>query len=847
MGLLLKQAMIDVDLSSVFPADVQFSRDWRPHQQRVLDDLERHLQDGHFHLVAPPGSGKTVLGLEVVRRLGHPALIAAPTIAVREQWVQRLMELFLPRPERPDWVSTDLEHPGLLTVATFHALHTASRRQVGLAAGLAAAGVRTLLLDEAHHLRNQWWQTLDRVKRALSKPFIVALTATLPLDATQVEWNRYVALCGPVDIEISVPELVRAGSLCPHQDYVHLGLPTAAEEAEIRAFRTRSAALLRDLALDEAFIAALKAHPVVVDPVGQRERLLADGELYLSMLLFLHHATGVAPGSLRKALGLRGVALPPITAGWAEVLLSGVLFREREHLSSAEPRLQALQQELRSMGALLRRQVVLQSSPHLNRRLRSSPARLHGIAEIVEHESRTLDWRLSLVILADRIREEAFPGTAGVEGPLARLGVVPIFEHLRRLRLPGVRLGILTGRLAVIPASAEAGLRVLAGEVPPGWLQPLPHDSSYLGLNLRESTRQGLVVKWLTRLLGDGEISVLVGTTSLLGEGWDAPSLNTLVLASEIGAFVSANQLRGRAIRTNPQRPHKAANIWHLAYVGPGTEAGAPTDATAAFSDIPEDAADDLDLLTRRFRAFLGLSTLAPEIVNGIERLGLDPRHAAGWDRMAMNARSFRLAEQREALAAGWRAAIVPAAGGAGRVALDVLLPAPRQFGIPIFRHWLERETGLLAWLRRWRLQRHTQGVASALLGALQGAGMVAAELRPQHIAISVSTREMRVRVDAGDARTERLITESLREIYDPLFPARYLLHRWGRVWRVPQALGSRKELAALYTRHWRREVGRAALVYLHTERGKMLALHARQRFLATAHAERPRVSLRWV
>jgi hypothetical protein len=248
----------------------------------------------------------------------------------------------------------------------------------------------------------------------------------------------------------------------------------------------------------------------------------------------------------------------------------------------------------------------------------------------------------------------------------------------------------------------------------------------------------------------------------------------------------------------------------------------------------------------RRFRAFLGLSTLAPEIVNGIERLGLDPRLAATWDPAAANARSFRLAEQRDELAAMWRAAITPPGGGPGRVALDVLLPAPRLHSLAIFRHWLERDTGLLARLRRWWLQRHTRQAATALLRALQAAGMVAAPLCPEHIHISVSTRELRVRVDAADARVERLIAESLREIYDPLFPARYLLHRGDRVWRVPQVLGTRKALAVLYQRHWRRAVGRATLTYVHTDLGKTLTLYARQRFLATAHAERPRVSLRW-
>lgn len=47
---------------------------------------------------------------------------------------------------------------------------------------------------------------------------LVALTATPPYDSDHLEWSRYQELCGPIDEEISVPELVKAGTLCVHQD-----------------------------------------------------------------------------------------------------------------------------------------------------------------------------------------------------------------------------------------------------------------------------------------------------------------------------------------------------------------------------------------------------------------------------------------------------------------------------------------------------------------------------------------------------------------------------------------------------------------------------------------------------
>jgi len=67
-----------------FPSDIQFRKPWRSYQQRVLAELQNHLTDNHLHIIAAPGSGKTVLGLEVVRRLNRPTLILAPTVAIRD-------------------------------------------------------------------------------------------------------------------------------------------------------------------------------------------------------------------------------------------------------------------------------------------------------------------------------------------------------------------------------------------------------------------------------------------------------------------------------------------------------------------------------------------------------------------------------------------------------------------------------------------------------------------------------------------------------------------------------------------------------------------------------------------
>ena len=71
-----------------------FRKEWRVYQSRLLGHLDRYLDNKRLHLVAAPGSGKTVIGLEVIRRLNQPTLVLAPTITIRDQWVDRLVDLF---------------------------------------------------------------------------------------------------------------------------------------------------------------------------------------------------------------------------------------------------------------------------------------------------------------------------------------------------------------------------------------------------------------------------------------------------------------------------------------------------------------------------------------------------------------------------------------------------------------------------------------------------------------------------------------------------------------------------------------------------------------------------------
>ena len=79
---------------------MKFRYRFRKHQQMMLDKLDRKLRSSRrkvfrFHLVAPPGSGKTIVGLEIARRLDVPTAVICPNITIQGQWADKI-RLVLP-------------------------------------------------------------------------------------------------------------------------------------------------------------------------------------------------------------------------------------------------------------------------------------------------------------------------------------------------------------------------------------------------------------------------------------------------------------------------------------------------------------------------------------------------------------------------------------------------------------------------------------------------------------------------------------------------------------------------------------------------------------------------------
>ena len=109
-----------------------------------------------------------------------------------------------------------------------------------------------------------------------------------------------------------------------------------------------------------------------------------------------------------------------------------------------------------------------------------------------------------------------------------------------------------------------------------------------------------------------------------MGEGWDSPCINTLILASFVGSFMLSNQMRGRAIRIDKNNPNKIANIWHLVTLEPDyifEENLFNSIQLKRQEDYSKIGSYDYQILERRFECFVGPNYTTGEIENGIDRI----------------------------------------------------------------------------------------------------------------------------------------------------------------------------------------------------------------------------------
>ena len=871
---------------------LSFKGEWRAYQKRILEKSDTIMADGHIHLVAAPGSGKTTLGIEFIRRNSKPALILVPTVTIRQQWVDRIREAFLDDESLADeMISQNLKQPKTITVATYQALHSAINRLEGDAevedtddvvenehfdfkgvdiVGLfEEANLGTLCLDECHHLRNEWWKSLEIFRKSFADINVISLTATPPYEGEPALWERYVAMCGEIDEEITVPELVKEGSLCPHQDYVYFSFPTKEEEKQLDQFSTQKRAFLKNLSSDLMFCDAVRTSHALDGTISEDE-LLNEPKYLSATLIFLRHKGIEFPKHFQQLLGAS--VLPMFDLAWFEILLQGMLFDVPHWYDLSEEDLKELNSELKSLGLTDRKQVQLIRNKQLDQLLNQSLGKLNAVRDIFKAEYETLGSDLRQLILTDFIRKdfEAHLGNPDVQ--YSHLGVLSYFEVLRKELVEqklDVPVAVLTGNLVIIPASVKSRLEAVFGAdkitfQPVGLLD----EKDYVKVRLVGSQHD--LVSAVTQLFQEGQIHVVIGTKSLLGEGWDAPCVNSLILASFVGSFMLSNQMRGRAIRIWPENPEKTSSVWHLVSINLAEKKLFKKEEDEEDLPIGIDS-PDMELLQRRMKQFLGLHYNENTIESGVDRLDLGKIEFTKKNLTKLNQETIVRSRNREELRERWNESLplLEDMEVSNEVQVDkaflptVLLTDARkiltyaqaivltELIVNLILYFSRGPSQLLypvmilslialniVWLRYFlykspykRLELFAEALRKALLasGHLQTQNCKARVVRGDKNSIQTATY-----LKGGTLREKELFAQALSEFFAPIENQRYILRAttWvndqTKYFAVPSMFDKRKEDAVAFVANIEKYIGKYEIIYTRNVEGRHILLDAR-------------------
>lgn len=878
---------------------LSFKGQWRQYQQRVLDKSESFMDDGKIHLVAAPGSGKTTLGIEFIRRFGNPTLILVPTVTIRQQWVDRIKQAFLSDANQAEQlISQDLKRPKMITVATYQALHSAMNQVVGygliedtddtaqqehfnfqdfdIRKTFEDKDLGTLCLDECHHLRNEWWKSLEIFRKSFPKIKMISLTATPPYEGEPALWERYISMCGEIDEEITVPELVKEGTLCPHQDYVYFAFPTMEERTQLDQFEKQKLNFLTKLSTDINFSNTIQSSPALSNQISDDE-LLANPKYLSAILIFLRSKELPFPQRFQELLAAK--ALPTFTLEWFETLLNGIIFQVPNWFGFTEEAFNQLKSDLKANGLIERNQVKLIRNKKQDVLLNQSLGKLNAVRDIFKAEYQSLGNNLRQLVLTDFIRKDFQVHLGDKNAQFTQLGVLSYFESIRREMIEQswtVPVAVLTGSLVIIPTSAKEHLERLIPN------SRLSYDvigqlsqEDYLKVSISGSYHD--LVTALTQLFQDGYIKVIIGTKSLLGEGWDAPCVNSLILASFVGSFMLSNQMRGRAIRVWPDNPNKTSNIWHLVSINLSPRRWFEfQDDEEKYDETLElrlyGLSPDLDLLDRRMTQFLGLHYQEPTIESGIDRLDLNQLTFSQKGLEKLNQNAITLSQKRQELKDRWQEALplneemevanevevdkqfLPLAylndwkkalllfqalvvsfniydaskyvigGSLSNFNLTILLLAVIALAIVWGRYAIYKSPYK-------RLEVFGEAIHQALLDAGQ---IETKESAPRVVRDSKQALYNAIYLKGASMKEKEIFAQAITEFFAPIENQRYILKASRKVvdqteyFAVPSMFERRKDDATAFLERIQKSVGKYDLIYTRSAQGRPILLEAR-------------------
>ena len=396
--------------------------------------------------------------------------------------------------------------------------------------------------------------------------------------------------------------------MCPHQDLLLCSFPTNFENEIISKNLEEVEAFFQEVKQNTALYDFILKLDFIKTPASCFDEIYADFDMYASFVIYLKLFDTPLDFQHLDLLENETIDFPPFNYYWAECMFNYLLFKDEKFYLEHEKFLKPFLIHLKRIGAIDQKKVTLHYNQKIKNSLINSVKKIDSIANIVISEFQHLGDKLHMVILTDYIRKEFYSDNLQNEPSKIKLGVFPIFEKLRNLNSEITpHLAIITGSMVVVSKTILSKIIYqFKDKAETIQFKTVMFDDNFFEVVAQDNSRGNLLAV-LTKLFNEGFIKIIVGTRAYLGEGWDAPSINSLVLASNVGSFVTSNQMRGRAIRVNSDEPNKVSNVWHLVTLDLQTQNGGA----------------DLDKMKQRFEAFVGISQKENIISNGISRLNL--------------------------------------------------------------------------------------------------------------------------------------------------------------------------------------------------------------------------------
>jgi superfamily II DNA or RNA helicase len=615
--------------------ELAFTGTWRRYQRLAIDAFERDRAAGsrRTHIVAPPGSGKTLVGVELLRRVGRRSLVLAPNSAIQMQWPRTVRQFTSDARvagTEPGFPITCLSYQSLaqlddpeVALGRVAALRWATDRAAATGAELGEVEREVERFGGEAYDRRQ--RELRRITAAVKKEIArgehagVELAQLLSASAKERVRRLVAAEVGAIVLDECHHlaslwgYVVRAvvGELGADAHVIGLTATPPGElttdEAELYAellgpvdFVVPTPAVVRD-----GHLAPFQELAWLTEPLDTEKQWLSEHDTRFRELITALHDDAESDLSFpRWVIARMEVATPPpLARAGARFLGSAGLAVARGEADRAQPdlddwlvlledyaleclavdesrvaaeRYKAISAALRQLGFQLTRRGVRRGTSEVDRLLTGSQAKAIGLVEVVSHEMEARGGSLRTLVLCDAEMAASRPDDAltGVLDPAAGTARHAVAALASDMRSAPLRPLLVSGRgLRCAPGDAELLLAALQREAE-GYFD-LPDwaaEPDGVLVTLRAHGAEWMSRAWVelaTRLLVRGTTGVLVGTRGLLGEGWDCPAVNVLVDLGVATTGVSVHQSRGRSLRLDPEDPRKLASNWDVVCVAP--------------------------------------------------------------------------------------------------------------------------------------------------------------------------------------------------------------------------------------------------------------------------------------